>query len=56
MRFAGLFPNAKGFPWNSKFLRDHANYVRKSLVLCCVDEVPRKEYFLKIMPDLICNF
>ncbi|HGF8070012.1 TPA: Fic/DOC family protein [Enterococcus faecium] len=42
IRFAGLFANAKGFPLNSKFLRDHANYVRKSLVLYCVEEAPEK--------------
>lgn len=56
MRFAGLFTNAKGFPSNSKLLRDHASYVRKSLVLYCVDEAPEKEYFLKIMPDEINDF
>lgn len=56
MRFAGLFANAKGFPLNSKLLRDHASYVRKSLVLYCVDEAPEKEYFLKIMTDAINDF
>lgn len=56
MRFAGLFANAKGFPLNSKFLRDHANYVRKSLVLYCVEEAPEKEYFLQIMTDAINDF
>lgn len=56
MRFAGLFAKAKGFPLNSKLLRDHASYVRKSLVLYCVDEVPEKEYFLKIMTDAINDF
>lgn len=56
MRFAGLFANAKGFPINSKLLRDNANYVRKSLVLYCVNEAPEKEYFLKIMTDAINNF
>lgn len=56
MRFAGLFANAKGFPLNSKLLRDHASYVRKSLVLYCVDEAPEKEYFIKIMTDAINDF
>ncbi len=56
MRFAGLFANAKGFPLNSKFLRDHASYVRKSLVLYCVEEAPEKEYFLQIMTDAINDF
>lgn len=56
MRFAGLFANAKGLPLNSKLLRDHASYVRKSLVLYCVDEAPEKEYFLKIMTDAINDF
>lgn len=56
MRFAGLFANAKGFPLNSKFLRDHASYVRKSLVLYCVEEAPEKEYFLNIMRDAINDF
>lgn len=56
MRFAGLFANAKDFPLNSKFLRDHANYVRKSLVLYCVEEAPEKEYFLQIMTDVINDF
>lgn len=56
MRFAGLFANAKGFPLNSKFLRDHASYVRKSLVLYCVEEAPEKEYFLQIMTEAINNF
>ncbi|GEK37345.1 Fic/DOC family protein [Enterococcus thailandicus] len=56
IRFAGLFANAKGFPLNSKFLRDHANYVRKSLVLYCVEEAPEKGYFLKIMGEAINNF
>lgn len=54
--FAGLFANAKGFPLNSKFLRDHANYVRKSLVLYCVEEAPEKGYFLKIMGEAINDF
>lgn len=56
IRFAGLFANAKGFPLNSKFLRDHANYVRKSLVLYCVEEAPEKGYFLKIMGEAINDF
>ena len=56
MRFAGLFANAKGFPLNSKLLRDHANYVRNSLILYCVDEAPEKEHFLKIMTDAINDF
>lgn len=56
MRFAGLFANAKGFPLNSKFLRDHASYVRKSLVLYCVEEAPEKDYFLQIMTDAINDF
>ena len=56
MRFAGLFAHAKGFPLNSKLLRDHASYLRKSLVLYCVDEAPEKEYFLKIMTDAINDF
>lgn len=55
-RFAGLFANAKGFPLNSKFLRDHANYVRKSLVLYCVEEAPEKGYFLKIIGEAINDF
>lgn len=56
MRFAGLFANAKGFPLNSKLLRDHASYVRNSLVLYCVEEAPEKEYFLQIMADAINDF
>lgn len=56
MRFAGLLANAKGFPLNSKLLRDHASYVRKSLVLYCVEETPEKEYFLEIMTDAINDF
>lgn len=56
MRFAGLIANAKGFPLNSKLLRDHANYVRNSLVLYCVDEAPEKEHFLQIMTDAIDDF
>lgn len=56
MRFAVLFANAKGFPLNLKFLRDHASYVRKSLILYCVDEAPEKGYFLKIMTDAINDF
>lgn len=56
MRFAGLFANAKGFPLNSKLLRDHASFVRKSLVLYCVEEAPEKEYFLQIMTDAINDF
>lgn len=56
MRFAGLFANSKGFPLNSKLLRDHASYVRKSLVLYCVEEASEKEYFLKIMTDAINDF
>lgn len=56
MRFAGLFANSKGFPLNSKLLRDHACYVRKSLVLYCVEEASEKEYFLKIMTDAINDF
>ncbi|MFZ8764526.1 Fic/DOC family protein [Enterococcus diestrammenae] len=56
IRFGGLFANAKGFPLNSKFLRDHANYVRKSLVLYCVEEAPEKGYFLKIMGEAINDF
>lgn len=56
MWFAGLFAKAKGFPLNSKFLRDHASYVRNSLVLYCVEEAPEKEHFLKIMTDAINDF
>ena len=56
MRFAGLFENAKGFPLNSKLLRDHANYVRSSLVFYCVDESPEKKHFLQIMTDAINDF
>lgn len=56
MRFAGLFANAKGFPLNSKLLRDNASYVRKSLVLYCVEEAPEKTYFLQIMTDAIIDF
>ncbi len=56
IRFAGLFANAKGFPINFKFLRDHSNYVRKSLVLYCVEEAPEKGYFLKIMGEAINDF
>lgn len=56
MRFAGLFANAKGFPLNSKLLRDHASYVRKSLVLYCVEEAPEKEHFLRIMANAINDF
>ena len=56
MRFAGLFANTKGFPLNSKFLRDHANYVRTLLDLYCVEEAPEKEYFLQIMTDAINDF
>ncbi|WP_330873208.1 hypothetical protein [Aerococcus urinaeequi] len=56
MRFAGLFANAKGILLNSKLLRDHANYVRNSLVLYCVDEAPEKEHFLQIMTDVINDF
>nr|WP_276532601.1 hypothetical protein [Enterococcus italicus] len=56
MRFAGLFANAKGFSLNSKLLRDHANYVRNSLVLYCVDEAPEKEHFLQIMTHAINDF
>lgn len=56
MRFVGLFANAKGFPLNSKFLRDHASYVRKSLVLYCIKEAPEREYFLQIMKDAINDF
>lgn len=56
MRFAGLFANAKGFPLNSRFLRNHISYVRKSLVLYCVEEAPVKEYFLQIMIDAINEF
>lgn len=56
MRFAGLFANNKGFPLNTKLLRDSANYVRNSLVLYCVEEAPEKEYFLKIMTDAIISF
>ncbi|MEO1771374.1 Fic/DOC family protein [Candidatus Enterococcus ferrettii] len=56
MRFAGLFANAKGFPLNSKLLRDHANYVRNSLVLYCVKEAPEKEHFLQIMTNAIKDF
>jgi cell filamentation protein len=42
MWFADLFANAEGFPLNSKLLREHASYVRKSFVLYCVEEVPGK--------------
>ncbi|MGG5314488.1 hypothetical protein IGI49_002868 [Enterococcus sp. AZ071] len=56
MRFAGLFAKAKGFLLNSKLLRDHANYVRKSLVLYCFEEVSEKDYFLQIMTDAINDF
>lgn len=56
MRFAGLFANAKGFPLNSRFLRDHASYIRKSLVLYCVEEAPEKEHFLRIMANAINDF
>lgn len=56
MRFAGLFANAKGFPLNSRLLRDHASYVRKSLVLYCVEEAPEQEHFLRIMTDAINDF
>jgi cell filamentation protein len=56
MRFAGLFANAKGFLLNSKLLRDHASYVRKSLVLYCVEEAPEKEHFLRIMANAINDF
>lgn len=56
MRFAELFTNDKGFPLNSRFLRNHISYVRKSLVLYCVEEAPVKEYFLQIKIDVINDF
>ncbi|WP_373712251.1 Fic/DOC family protein [Jeotgalibaca porci] len=56
IRFAGLFANAKGFPLNSKLLRDNASYVRNSLVLYCVQEAPEKKHFIKIMTDAIKDF
>ena len=56
IRFAGLFANAKGFPLNSKLLRDNASYVRNSLVLYCVQEALEKKHFIKIMTDAIKDF
>lgn len=56
IRFAGLYAKKKGFPLNSRLLRDHANYVRNSLVLYCVEEAPEKGHFLRIMNDAINDF
>ena len=56
IRFAGLFANAKGFPLNSKLLRDNASYVRNSLVLYCVQEEIEKKHFIQIMTDAIKDF
>ena len=56
MRFAELFANEKGFPLNAKLLRDNAKYIRDSLVLYCVEELPDKNYFLKIMSDALNDY
>ena len=56
MRYAGLFAKSKGFPLNTRLLREQASYVRNALVLYCVEEAPEKKYFLKIMNDAVNDF
>lgn len=54
--FANLFGTTKGFPLNSKLLRENSENVRDALVLYCVEEAPEKEHFLKIMTQAIEDF
>jgi hypothetical protein len=51
VEFSSLFANAKGFVKVKRF-----SYVRKSLVLYCVEEAPEKEHFLRIMANAINDF